>query len=114
MVRERATTAVICLDAFDLVAWAIKAWKSCGGAAAEFRYRGPRWFGIHGQTHPLGTDQKPRRPRATNTHLRALPNRANGFHTPEALNAQGELARGGLCPAYPAGQRLETRPQKQQ
>jgi len=41
------------------------------------------------------------RSEATNTHLRALTKRANGFHTPEALIAQAELTRGGLCPALP-------------
>lgn len=41
------------------------------------------------------------RSEATNTHLRALTKRANGFHTPEALIAQAELTRGGLCPVLP-------------
>ena len=38
---------------------------------------------------------------ATNTHLRALTKRANGFHTPEAFIAMAMLTRGGLCPALP-------------
>lgn len=38
---------------------------------------------------------------ATNTHLRALTKRAYGFHSPEALIAMADLARGGLCPTLP-------------
>ncbi|QFG26977.1 ISL3 family transposase [Actinomadura sp. WMMB 499] len=38
---------------------------------------------------------------ATNTHLRALTKRANGFHTPDALIAMAALTRGGLCPPLP-------------
>ncbi|MFG2250891.1 ISL3 family transposase [Spirillospora sp. NPDC048823] len=38
---------------------------------------------------------------ATNTHLRALTKRANGFHTPQALIAMAALTRGGLCPPLP-------------
>lgn len=38
---------------------------------------------------------------ATNTHLRALTKRANGFHTPDALIAMATLTRSGLCPDLP-------------
>jgi transposase len=38
---------------------------------------------------------------ATNTHLRLLTRRANGYHSPEALIAMAELTRGGLCPPLP-------------
>jgi len=38
---------------------------------------------------------------ATNTHLRALTKRANGFHSPDALIAMAHLTRGGLCPDLP-------------
>ncbi|HEX6525939.1 MAG TPA: ISL3 family transposase [Streptosporangiaceae bacterium] len=38
---------------------------------------------------------------ATNTHLRALTKRANGYHSPDALIARANLTRGGLCPPLP-------------
>jgi transposase len=38
---------------------------------------------------------------ATNTHLRALTKRANGYHSPGALIARANLTRGGLCPPLP-------------
>jgi transposase len=38
---------------------------------------------------------------ATNTHLRALTKRANGYHSPGALIARASLTRGGLCPPLP-------------
>lgn len=38
---------------------------------------------------------------ATNTHLRALTKRANGYHTPHALISMAMLTRSGLCPPLP-------------
>ena len=41
------------------------------------------------------------RAEATNTHLRALTKRANGYHTPDRLIAMAMLTRGNLCPPLP-------------
>ena len=41
------------------------------------------------------------RSEATNTHLRLLTRRAYGYHSPDALIALADPARGGLCPALP-------------
>jgi transposase len=38
---------------------------------------------------------------ATNTHIRGLTKRANGFHTADALISMAMLTRGGLCPSLP-------------
>lgn len=47
------------------------------------------------------------RAEATNTHLRALTKRANGYHSPQRLIAMAMLTRAGLCPPLPHQKKSE-------
>lgn len=99
LVRERAPQAVICLDAFHVVMWTMKALDKVRVRTmtrAGIRDRLAMWA-LRKNPPGLTTEQCTSLTEIAATN-NTMTKRAYGFHSPDALIAMALLTRAGLCP----------------